>query len=53
MAYGQLTGDRALDVVVNIMTCADGFGVGSYVYRKENGAYRNVFTDEEPRCTPM
>lgn len=48
VAYGRLTGGGTWDVIVNIMTCADGLGVGSYVYRKEGDTYRNVFTDEEP-----
>ncbi|MGC0348973.1 hypothetical protein RKD34_004553 [Streptomyces sp. SAI-218] len=30
------------------MTCADLVGVGSYVYREEDGSYQNVFQTEEP-----
>ncbi|MEV6962975.1 hypothetical protein AB0M97_28195 [Streptomyces sp. NPDC051207] len=48
VSYGELTGGRAEDVVVNVLTCGDAVGVGSYVYRLEGGAYRNVFRAEEP-----
>ncbi|MFE2673961.1 MULTISPECIES: hypothetical protein [Streptomyces] len=48
VAYGRLTGDTASDLVINVMTCADGFGIGSYVYRKVGGRYENVFRDEQP-----
>ncbi|MEU6373235.1 hypothetical protein [Streptomyces sp. NPDC046909] len=47
VAYGDLTGDSAEDVVVNVLTCGDGVGVGSYVYHEEGGAYENVFSAEE------
>ncbi|NEB00754.1 hypothetical protein [Streptomyces sp. SID13726] len=46
--YGDLTGGSAEDVVVNVVTCADLVGVGSYVYREEGGSYQNVFQTEEP-----
>ncbi|MFF4059066.1 hypothetical protein ACFYZ8_19735 [Streptomyces sp. NPDC001668] len=46
--YGDLTGGSADDVVVNVVTCADLVGVGSYVYREEGGSYQNVFQTEEP-----
>ncbi|MEV7074953.1 hypothetical protein ACIQJT_18875 [Streptomyces sp. NPDC091972] len=46
--YGDLTGGPADDVVVNVVTCADLVGVGSYVYREEDGSYQNVFQTEEP-----
>jgi len=46
--YGDLTGGTADDVVVNVVTCADLVGVGSYVYREEGGSYQNVFQTEEP-----
>ncbi|MDH6517382.1 hypothetical protein M2164_003833 [Streptomyces sp. SAI-208] len=46
--YGDLTGGAADDVVVNVVTCADLVGVGSYVYREEDGSYQNVFQTEEP-----
>ncbi|CCK28400.1 Lipoprotein CseA [Streptomyces davaonensis JCM 4913] len=47
-SYGDLTGGTAEDVVVNVLTCGDGVGVGSYVYREQNGSYENVFQAEEP-----
>jgi hypothetical protein len=46
--YGDLTGGSVDDVVVNVVTCADLVGVGSYVYREEGGSYQNVFQTEEP-----
>lgn len=48
VSYGNLTGGSANDVVVNVMTCADAVGVGSYVYREKDGRYENVFKAEEP-----
>ncbi|PIB03677.1 hypothetical protein B1C81_36325 [Streptomyces sp. HG99] len=48
VSYGDLTGGRSDDIVVNVMTCGDAVGVGSYVYREEGGAYRNVFRAEQP-----
>ncbi|AQS72021.1 hypothetical protein B1H29_16460 [Streptomyces pactum] len=48
VSYGELTGGSADDVVVNVLTCGDAVGVGSYVYREEDGAYQNVFKAEEP-----
>ncbi len=50
VSYGELTGGSgsAEDVVVNVLTCGDAVGVGSYVYREEDGAYQNVFKAEEP-----
>ncbi|MFE7464013.1 hypothetical protein ACFU6R_07895 [Streptomyces sp. NPDC057499] len=48
-SYGTLTGGSVADVVVNVMTCADSVGVGTYVYRREgSGSYRNVFAIEQP-----
>ncbi|MFF3750672.1 hypothetical protein ACFYYH_09450 [Streptomyces sp. NPDC002018] len=47
-SYGDLTGGAAPDVVINVMTCADAIGIGTYVYRSEDGRYRNVFASEEP-----
>jgi hypothetical protein len=44
---GDLTG-TGTDMVVNVSTCADGVGIGSYVYQLKNGKYRNVFVDEQP-----
>ncbi|MFS8198934.1 hypothetical protein ACLVWQ_09605 (plasmid) [Streptomyces sp. CWNU-52B] len=48
VSYGKLTGGSADDIVINVMTCGDAVGVGSYVYREESGEYRNVFRAEEP-----
>jgi hypothetical protein len=49
VSYGKLTGSTAEDVVVNVLTCGDAVGVGSYVYRRQSGGeYRNVFRAEEP-----
>ncbi|MET7289137.1 hypothetical protein [Streptomyces sp. NPDC005573] len=47
VSYGDLTGGTADDVVINVLTCADAVGIGSYVYRDDNGAYKNVFRSEE------
>ena len=46
--YGKLTGGSADDIVVNVWTCGDEIGVGSYVYREQGGRYENVFRTEEP-----
>ncbi|WP_217144374.1 hypothetical protein [Streptomyces sp. AC627_RSS907] len=48
VSYGKLTGGSAEDVLVNVLTCDDAVGVGSYVYRRQAGAYQNVFKAEEP-----
>ncbi|MEU7721899.1 hypothetical protein [Streptomyces tibetensis] len=48
VSYGNLTGGSADDVVVNVLTCGDAVGVGSYVYREQHGSYENVFSSEEP-----
>lgn len=48
VSYGDLTGGTIDDVVVNVMTCGDAVGIGSYVYREESGRYENVFKAEEP-----
>ncbi|MEV6165238.1 hypothetical protein AB0L71_25605 [Streptomyces sp. NPDC052052] len=48
-SYGTLTGGPSADVVVNVMTCGDSVGVGTYVYRsKDDGTYENVFAIEQP-----
>jgi hypothetical protein len=48
-SYGTLTGGSSADVVVNVMTCGDSVGVGTYVYRaRSDGTYQNVFTTEQP-----
>lgn len=45
--YGQLTGGSRPDVVVNVLTCGDSVGVGSYVYRAKGNTYENVFVAEQ------
>lgn len=47
-SYGNVTGGSVPDVVINVSTCGDGVGLGSYVYRMENGQYTDVFGDEQP-----
>lgn len=48
IAYGRLTGADASDVIVNVTSCADGKGLGSYVYRESSsGRYVNVFAEED------
>ncbi|GAA2262080.1 hypothetical protein GCM10010232_62020 [Streptomyces amakusaensis] len=47
VAYGNITGGESPDVVVNVMTCADGVGLGTYVYRAAGSAYKNVFKSEK------
>lgn len=46
-SYGNLTGGALPDVVVNVMTCGDAVGIGTYVYREQNGRYTNVFMAED------
>ncbi|MFH8408022.1 hypothetical protein ACH4FX_24970 [Streptomyces sp. NPDC018019] len=48
VTYAKLTGGSSPDVVVNVVTCADSVGIGSYVYRRSGDGYDNVFTDEQP-----
>lgn len=48
VSYGHLTGGSVNDIVVNVMTCGDAVGVGSYVYRMRRSGYENVFKAEEP-----
>ncbi|WP_433546324.1 hypothetical protein ACQPZG_15335 [Streptomyces sp. CA-294286] len=47
-SYGKVTGNTADDIVVNVLTCGDAIGIGSYVFREDNGHYKNVFVAEEP-----
>lgn len=48
-SYGNLTGGTAPDVVVNVMSCEDAVGLGTYVYRESGRQrYENVFAAEEP-----
>ena len=46
--YGQLTEGSRNDVVINVLTCGDSFGVGAYVYRAKGDSYENVFSVEQP-----
>ncbi|MET9885968.1 hypothetical protein ABZZ20_23075 [Streptomyces sp. NPDC006430] len=48
VSYGKITGSAVVDIVVNVLSCADALGVGSYVYREDGGKYENVFSDEQP-----
>ena len=48
VSYGELTKGTGNDIVVNVMTCGDAVGIGSYVYRATGGTYENVFKAEEP-----
>ncbi|MFF0062819.1 hypothetical protein ACFYRC_14930 [Streptomyces sp. NPDC005279] len=47
-SYGNLTGGTSPDVVVNVLTCGDAVGMGTYVYRENGDKYENVFAAEEP-----
>ncbi|KOV68466.1 hypothetical protein [Streptomyces sp. MMG1121] len=47
VSYGDLTGGSVNDVVVNVLTCGDWVGIGSFVYRDIGGTYENVFKAEE------
>lgn len=47
-SYGNLTGSTTPDVVVNVLTCGDAVGMGTYVYRESDKKYENVFAAEEP-----
>ncbi|MFC9913681.1 hypothetical protein [Streptomyces sp. NPDC059862] len=48
LSYGDLTSGPVDDVVINVVTCSDVVGIGSYVYREQGGTYQNVFQSEEP-----
>lgn len=48
VSYGKVTGSQVVDIVVNVLSCADALGRGSYVYRAEGATYANVFADEQP-----
>lgn len=48
VSYGKVTGGPAVDIVVNVLSCADALGRGSFVYRADGGKYENVFSDEQP-----
>ncbi|WP_418958405.1 hypothetical protein [Streptomyces tritici] len=48
-SYGNVTGGSGPDVVVNVMTCGDAVGIGTYVYRRAaaDKEYQNVFMAED------
>ncbi|MEY2229622.1 MULTISPECIES: hypothetical protein [Streptomyces] len=48
VSYGKLTGGPVVDIVVNVLSCADALGRGTYVYRSDGATYENVFSDEQP-----
>ncbi|MBT2481180.1 hypothetical protein [Streptomyces sp. ISL-94] len=48
VSYGRVTGSSVVDIVVNVLSCADALGRGSYVYRADGAKYENVFSDEQP-----
>jgi hypothetical protein len=47
-SYGNVTGSPAPDIVVNVLTCTDAVGTGTYVYQRGDRGYENVFVAEEP-----
>ncbi|WP_330174338.1 hypothetical protein OG875_12780 [Streptomyces sp. NBC_01498] len=49
VSYGNLTGGTEPDVVINVRTCDDTVGLGTYVYRKAGARpYTNVFAADTP-----
>jgi hypothetical protein len=53
VSYGNLTNGSAPDVLVNILTCGDAVGIGTFAYRVDTraghtGTYENIFSSEEP-----
>ncbi|MER7464142.1 hypothetical protein [Streptomyces sp. NPDC097981] len=48
VSYGKVAGSPVADIVVNVLSCADALGRGTYVYRSQGGRYENVFSDEQP-----
>lgn len=47
--YGRVTGGAQVDLVVNVSSCTDSVGVGTYVYRRStSGTLVNVFAAERP-----
>ncbi|MBQ0988372.1 hypothetical protein KBZ10_28465 [Streptomyces sp. F63] len=36
VSYGTLTGNDVPDVVINVLTCQDSFGIAAYVYREQD-----------------
>lgn len=48
VSYGKVTGGPVVDIVVNVLSCANALGRGTYVYRSDGATYENVFSDEQP-----
>ncbi|MEV6318532.1 hypothetical protein [Streptomyces sp. NPDC051776] len=50
VSYGNLTGSSSPDVVVNVLTCDDAIGIGTYVYRRDGDGerYEAAFVNEQP-----
>lgn len=48
VSYGKVTGGPVADIVINVLSCADALGRGTYVYRADGSTYENVFSDEQP-----
>ncbi|MEU4272392.1 hypothetical protein [Streptomyces sp. NPDC026092] len=46
-SYGNLTNGTSPDVVVNVMTCGDAVGIGTFVYRENGDGYKNVYMVED------
>ncbi|MER6733870.1 hypothetical protein [Streptomyces puniciscabiei] len=47
VTYGDLTHGSVNDVLLNVVSCSDGVGIATYVYRDVGGTYKNVFTAED------
>ncbi len=47
VSYGRVTGGAGPDVVINITTCGEALGLGSYVYRVRGPGYEGVFANED------
>lgn len=47
-SYAVITGNESPDVIVNVLTCGDAVGMGTYVYRENGSGFENVFSVEEP-----
>ncbi|MFJ5549356.1 hypothetical protein [Streptomyces sp. NPDC093225] len=47
VTYGKVTANSTDDVIVNVLSCADAVGVGTFVYRKDGEKFQNVFASEE------
>jgi hypothetical protein len=48
VSYGKLTSGSVDDVVINVLTCGEAVGLGTYVYRAQGNGYQDVFRAEEP-----